>query len=180
MSRGDATLNQVGVDLVLAGSAIAGGRQYVRLSLPVTKPDEVLAVDAQDVTGDGDDDVLVRIRRDLRVEGQDEPVRSEHLVVYAAGSNTLARVFAAEVARQIGERRVESALKFAPKSIEVAPGSVRGFTEATYGWAQEKPGGALEPLLLPWSGVAKLRYEWQGDRFVLRTAPTAAPTKGKR
>jgi hypothetical protein len=180
MSRGDATLNQVGVDLVLAGSAIAGGRQYVRLSLPVTKSDEVLAVDAQDVTGDGDDDVLVRIRRDLRVEGQDEPVRSEHLVVYAGGSNTLARVFAAEVARQVGERRVESALKFAPKSIEVAPGSVRGFTEATYGWAQEKPGGSLEPLLLPWSGVAKLRYEWQGDRFVLRTAPTAAPTKGKR
>jgi len=176
MTRGDATLNQVGVDLVLAGSAIAGGRQYVRLSLPVTKSEEVLAVDAQDLTGDGDDDVIVRIRRDLRVEGQDEPVRSEHLVVYATGPNTLARVFAAEVARQVGERRVESALRFTAKSIEVTPGAARGFTEATYGWAQEKPGGALEPLLLPWGGIAKLRYEWHGERFALQ----APPAKGKR
>jgi hypothetical protein len=176
MTRGDATLNQVGVDLVLAGSAIAGGRQYVRLSLPVTKAEEVLAIDAQDVTGDGDDDVAVRIRRDLRVEGQEEPVRSEHLVVYATGPSTLARVFAAEVARQVGERRVESVVKLAAKAIELAPGAARGFTEATYGWAQEKPGGSIEPLLLPWGGVAKLRYEWQGDRFALR----APPAKGKR
>ncbi len=167
MSRGgEATLTQVGQDLVLHGPAIAGGRQYVRLSLPVGKPEEVLSIEARDLTGDGDDDVVVRIARDLRVEGQEGAVRSEHLVVYAVGSSTLARVFAAEVARQHGDKRVESAVRFAPKSIELGPGSAKGWSEATYGWAQEQPGGSLEPLVLPWSNLGKLRYEWQGERFV--------------
>jgi hypothetical protein len=167
MARGgDATLTQVGQDLVLHGPAIAGGRQYVRLSLPVGKPEEVLAIEARDVTGEGDDDLIVRIARDLRVEGQEGAVRSEHLVVYAVGSSTIARVFAAEVARQLGDKRVESAVRFAPKTIELGAGSAKGWTEGTYGWAQEQPGGSLEPLVLPWSSLGKLRYEWQGERFV--------------
>jgi hypothetical protein len=176
MARGDATLNNVGVDLVLAGSAIAGGKQYVRLSLPATRPEEILAIEARDVTGDGNDDIVVRIGRELRVEGTEETVRSEHLLVYATGASTLARVFAAEVARQVGDRRVESAVKLAAKAIELTPGPSRGFTATSYGWAQEKPGGSLEPLLLPWGGVAKLRYEWLGDRFALQ----AVPAKAKR
>lgn len=167
LSRGgEATLTHVGQDLVLHGPAVGGGRQYVRLSLPIGKPEEVLAIEARDLTGEGEDDVVVRIARDLRVEGRDGTVRSEHLIVYAVTSSTLTRVFAAEVARQVGDKRVESAVRFAPKSIELSPGTVKGWSEATYGWAQEQPGGALEPLVLPWSGLGKLRYEWQLDRFV--------------
>ena len=171
---GEAALTQIDTDLVLHGAAIGGGRLFVRLTLPATKPDDVLSIDTRDVTGDGDDDVVVRVAREMRADGQVDPVRSEHLLVFAYGTGTLARVFSAEVARQVGESRVESTVRFTPKSIELTPGTAKGWTEATYGWAQEKPGAASEPLLLPWGGIAKLRFDWQGDRFV------AAGTKGKR
>jgi hypothetical protein len=172
---GDATLTQVDTDLVLHGPAIGGGRLFVRLTLPTAKADDVLDLEARDVTGDGDDDVIVRLARELRADGQTDPVRTEHLLVFAYGAGTLARVFSAEVARQVADKRVESDVRFSGKSIEITAGAAKGWTEATYGWAQEKPGGGVEPLVLPWGGIAKLRYEWQRDRF----APVTPP-KGKR
>jgi hypothetical protein len=41
-----------------------------------------------------------------------------------------------------------------------------GWNEQSYPWSQEQPGtGALEPLLLPWGGIASLRYTWNGTLF---------------
>jgi hypothetical protein len=50
-----------------------------------------------------------------------------------------------------------------------APGRATGWTEKTYPWAQDTPGsGSLEPLLLPWGGIASVRYAWNGTTFVTR------------
>ncbi len=175
LSRGaSAMVTQIGTDLVLHGGAVGAGRQYVRITLPIPNADDVLAIDARDVTGDGDDDLLVRMAKDLRTDGKDSLVRSEQLLVFAYGTGTLARVFAAELARQSGDRRVEGNVHFASKSIELSPGTAAGWTESSYAWAQEKQGGPLAPLLLPWSGIEKFRYEWRTDAFV------AVPSKPKR
>jgi len=49
--------------------------------------------------------------------------------------------------------------------IDVRPGRAQGWTEKTYPFGQDRPGGALEPLLLPWGGVAHLRYSYNGTAF---------------
>jgi hypothetical protein len=49
--------------------------------------------------------------------------------------------------------------------VDVRPGVARGWTEKTYPWPQDKPGGSIEPLLLPWGGVPSLRYSWNGTQF---------------
>ena len=53
-------------------------------------------------------------------------------------------------------------------TVDVRPGLARGWTKRTYPWAQEQPGGALEPLLLPWGGVPNLRYAWDGAKFAVK------------
>ena len=41
-----------------------------------------------------------------------------------------------------------------------------GWTAQNYPWPQEQPGtGAVEPLLLPWGGIERLRYAWNGKEF---------------
>jgi hypothetical protein len=50
----------------------------------------------------------------------------------------------------------------------VRPGAAKGWTQQTYPWPQEKPGGSIEPLLLPWSNIPNLHYAWNGSAF----APT--------
>jgi hypothetical protein len=51
--------------------------------------------------------------------------------------------------------------------VDVRPGVARGWSDKSYPWPQDKPGGAIEPLLLPWGGVPSLRYTWDGNRFTL-------------
>jgi hypothetical protein len=87
-------------------------------------------------------------------------------------SDSMNRVFAIETAREQSGKRVQGLVQFIPapggKAFDVlsAPGRATGWTEKTYPWAQDAPGsGNVEPLLLPWGGIASVRYRWNGTQF---------------
>jgi hypothetical protein len=76
------------------------------------------------------------------------------------------RIFAAELGRAIGRKRVYGAVRFGSGSIELAPGGATEWTAATYPFTQDSgPTGGLEPLLLPWGGAQPVRYRWSNGAF---------------
>ena len=159
-------------DLVVFGPGFRSGKGYAYVTLAeFADSDAIKDVSARDLTGDGAADIVVRGERQLK--GAGAAVVSEVVVVYSIRGETPERVFAIETAREQGGNRIQGLVQFLPgasgKSLDVLamPGRATGWTERTYPWAQDQPGsGDTEPLLLPWGGVARVRYTWNGTRFV--------------
>jgi len=158
-------------DLVVFGPGLRSGTGYVYLTLgEFADSGDIKDVSARDLTGDGAADIIVRGERQLGSAGA--VVASELMVVYSMRGETLARIFAIETAREQGLNRVQGLVQFIPavsgKSFDVlaTPGRATGWTEKTYPWAQDQPGsGNTEPLLLPWGGISRVRYTWNGTRY---------------
>jgi hypothetical protein len=87
------------------------------------------------------------------------------LLVFKVENEAIRRVFAAEVGRAIGRKRVATAVRFAGGAIELGPGTAVEWTQGTYPFSQDTaPVGGLEPLILPWGGPT-LRYRWKNGAF---------------
>lgn len=161
----------VGRDIVVLGPAFKGGTGYARLSLTQFADDkDASELTVRDLTGDGAAEILVRGVRRVSASGG-ERVDVDGLFVYQAKGGALARVFAIETGREVSGKRVQGLVQFVPAKggkgfdVDVRPGVAKGWTEKTYPWPEDKPGGAIEPLLLPWSGTKALRYSWNGSQF---------------
>ena len=164
----------IGRDIVVLGPGFKGGTGYARISLAQFADDkDVSEMTARDVTGDGAAELVVRgVRHVTTPTG--ENVAIDGLFIYTVNGGTIARVFAVETGRELAGKRVQGLVQFVPAKggkgfdVDVRPGIARGWTEKTYPWPQDKPGGTMEPLLLPWGGVASLRYAWNGTQFTTR------------
>jgi hypothetical protein len=159
----------LGKDIVVYGPGFKGGTQYAFLTLSqFDDPSDIRDVSARDLTGDGGADLLVRGTRHVRPG----PVDLDVLFIYQVKSGSLARLFGIETGRSQGAKRAQGLVQFVPSKdgrtfdIDVSPGRVTGWTQKTYPWAEDAPGGgAVEPLLLPWSGVTRRKYVWNGTTF---------------
>lgn len=166
---GDGAVERVLVhdrDVVVFGKGYKGGTGYAYLTLAqFAKATDVLQVTARDVTGDGKAEILVT--GVLRVKGPGgDPVTREALLVFQVSDEGLRRIFAAEVARAMGKKRVTAKVRAGGGWIELGPGSAREWTAATYPFTQDtSANGGLEPLLLPWGGATPVRYRWRGQAF---------------
>jgi hypothetical protein len=127
---------------------------------------------ARDVTGDGNADLDVRVTVRRSAPGSRDPVDLDVLLVYQVQGDAITRIFAIETGRSQAKNRVQGLVQFIPSSngkafdIDTQPGRVTGWTEKSYPWGQEQPGsGSLEPVLLPWGGIAHVRYSWNGSSF---------------
>ncbi len=165
----------VGKDLVVFGPGFRGGNQYATLTLQqFDAPADVTDVSARDLTGDGGADLVVRGKRHITPPGGGDTVDLEAMFVYEVKGAQIARVFAIETAREQGGKRVQGLVQFVPArggksfDIDVRPGVAKGWTEKTFPWREEKPGGAVEPLLLPWGTIGSLRYTYNGTSYVTR------------
>jgi hypothetical protein len=166
----------VGRDIVVLGPGFKNGTGYASITLnQFTDPSDVKDVSARDLNGDGAADLVVRGVRHVTAAGSSEPLDIEAMFVYEIKNDALSRIFAIETAREQGQKRIQGLVQFVPASdhkqfeIDVRPGIAKGWTEKSYPWAQEQPqAGALEPLLLPWGGIASLRYAWSGTAFSLK------------
>lgn len=162
----------VGRDLVILGPGIRNGMGYARLSLSQFESDkDVSEVTARDVTGDGLAEILVRGARHVAPAGGGERVDVDGLFIYQVRGDGMARILSIETGRGQGNRRVQGLVQFVPAKggkgfdVDVRPGAAKGWTEKTYPWPQEKPGGAMEPLLLPWGKVPQMRYTFNGTAY---------------
>ncbi len=164
----------VGRDIVVLGPGFRGGTGYARLSLSQFEADSnVEELTARDVTGDGAAEIVVRgVRRITTPQG--EHVESAGLYIYQVKGGNIARVFAVETGRELAGKRIQGLVQFVPAKsgkgfdVDVRAGVARGWDSKTYPWPQDKAGGAVEPLLLPWGAVSSLRYTWNGSQFELR------------
>ena len=163
-----------GRDLVVTTDS--GSYAFVTMTRFASDKD-VLSVSAQDLTPDGREEIVVRGVMKAKLtggSGGDQEVVREVLLVYApkvsGGSVTLQPVFAAEVARSIGDKRVETNVKLVPAKgttagkIELAKGTAKGWSSTTYPFQKETPTAGLEPMVLPWSSETAT-YSWNGEKF---------------
>jgi hypothetical protein len=161
----------VGRDIVVLGPGFKSGTGYARMSLTQFADDkDVSELTARDVTGDGAAELVVRGVRHVTTPAGDR-VDVQALFIYQVKSGAIARVFSVETSREQSGKRVQALVQFVPSKtgkgfdVDVRPGVARGWTEKTYPWPQDKPGGSIEPLLLPWGGISSLRYAWNGTQF---------------
>ena len=163
----------VGRDIVVLGPGFKGGNGYARMSLTQFSDDkDVSELTARDVTGDGAAELVVRGVRHVTTPSG-EQVAVEALFIYQVKGGAITRVFSIETGRELSGKRIQGLVQFVPAKggkgfdVDVRPGVARGWTEKTYPWPQDKPGGSIEPLLLPWGGVSSLRYAWNGTQFAV-------------
>lgn len=161
----------VGRDIVVLGPGFQGGTGYGRMSLTQFADDkDVSELTARDLTGDGAAELVVRgVRRvDAPSEGE---VAVDVLTIYQVKGGSIGRIFAIETGRGVGAKRVQGLVQFVPSKsgkgfeIDVRPGLAKGWTEKTYPWPQDPPGGAMAPLLLPWGKIPNLRYAFDGSKY---------------
>ena len=161
----------IGRDIVVLGPGFKGGNGYARMSLTqFTDDKDISELTARDVTGDGAAELIVRGVRHVTTP-QGDNVSVDGMFIYQVKGGAIARVFAIETGRELSGKRVQGLVQLVPSKggkgfeIDVRPGVARGWTEKTYPWPQDKPGGAIEPLLLPWGGVSSMHYAWNGSQF---------------
>jgi len=164
-----------GKDLVVFGKGFRQGLSYAFITIGVTDPKDIVDVTARDVTGDGKAEVIVRAvlhAKASKALGGDV-VERRALMIYGIKDEALARVFAAETSRAVGDKEILGAVAFEPGKrgleIELRPARALGWTEQSYPFpADSTTAGGLEPLLLPWGNASKRRYHWDGGAFVLQ------------
>jgi hypothetical protein len=172
---GDARPERVllfGRDIVVLGPGIKDGVGYTFATLQqFADASDVKDLSARDLTGDGAADLVVRGVRHLA--SGTARVDVEEMFVYQVTEDAIMRVFGIETARERNGKRVQGLVQFIPapggKTFDIlaAPGRAAGWNAKTYPWGQEQPGaGDVEPLLLPWGGIASIRYSWNGSQFV--------------
>lgn len=160
-----------GRDIVVLGQDFKNGKGYARISLTqFADAGDVSGVVTQDLTGDGRAELVVRGVRHIKT-AQGQNVDVDALFVYQVKSGNIGRVFAIETGREMSGKRVQGAVQFVPArggkgfDIDVRPGVAKGWTKESYPWPQDRAGGQIEPLLLPWSGTDGVRYTWNGTQF---------------
>jgi hypothetical protein len=160
-------------DLVIFGKGFKGGTGYSFLSLSqFTKGTDITEVSAIDVTGDGKAEIIVQgtLHANASAEAGGGTVDRDVMLVYKIDGDGLKRVFAAEIGRAIGKKKVSGAYRFVKSGkgveIELASGKAAEWTAASYPFTQDtSANGGIEPLLLPWSNLGPVRYRWNGSAF---------------
>jgi hypothetical protein len=163
-----------GKDLVVFGKGFRQGQSYAFITIGVTDAKDIVDVTARDFTGDGKAEIVVRAvlhAKASKALGGDV-VERRALMIYGIKDDALARVFAAETSRAVGENEVLGAIAFEPGKrgleIELRPARALGWTEKSYPFPPDTTtAGGLEPLLLPWGAPSKRRYHFDGNAYVL-------------
>jgi hypothetical protein len=162
----------VGRDIVVLGPAIQGGNGYAKISLTQFADEkDITEVTTRDVTGDKGAEILVRGMRHVQPPQGADRVDISALFIYRVAGSSLQRIFSIETGREQGANRVQGQVQFVPAKggkgfdIDSRPGAAKGWTDKTYPWPQDKPGGSIEPLLLPWGKIPSVRYSWNGTQY---------------
>lgn len=160
-------------DVVVFGKGFKGGTGYTFLSLQqFASSSDITEVTAKDLTGDGKAEILVKgvVHANAPPSAGGGTVDREVVIVLQMVGDGLKRVFAAEVGRAIGKKKIIGSFRVVGAGrgveIELAPGSAIEWTDKTYPFNQDTGTvGGFEPLLLPWGGNKPQRYKWGGAGF---------------
>jgi len=160
----------IGHDIVVFGPGFKGGTSYAYVTV---NDMELREMNARDLTGSGTADLVVRAGAKKTDSQSSDPVEFDLLLLYQVRSDSIVRTLAIETGREQAGKRIQGLVQFIPAGagkgfdVDAQPGRATGWTQANYPWRQEQPGsGPIEPILLPWGGIARVKYSWNGSQFV--------------
>ena len=148
--------------MVVAGKTLGVlSEGYAFLGLPVASPRDLIGVELVDFGGTGKSSIVVTYREHGGGGSRDV------LGIWAAKPDGFARIFAHEIAKQVGASRLTNRYEIVPRKgknargrdLVIQIGDVTGFTAETW---NETPAGDMAPILLPW-GEKKIET-WHFDR----------------
>jgi len=148
--------------LVAAGKFLAVvSESYNYVELPVASARDVLSVELDDVTGTGRSCAVVRT-----VERGNGGSR-EVLSIWSFKGGQWSRLFAHEIAKQLGRARLTDIWQLVPRGrgkrgldLIIKPGEVTGFTAETW---NETPATDMVPILLPWGDKKQEVWHFDND-----------------
>lgn len=160
-----------GRTLVLVGPSYQQGRAYTSVTLPMNDGDEVLSLRTADITDDGKVEAVVTLRRAVtaQVQGLSLPSTQDMVFAYSFEGTHRGRVFAAEIARRVGNNALVHQLvlprgrRGAEITLEV--GHPVGWTRETWPF-HDAPSQGIEALVLPWESARRVTWRWTGAGFV--------------
>jgi len=157
-------------DLVLFGPGIRDGRAFAATTLSAFEKDgDLKKVESHDVTGDGRHEIIVRgvVRAKMPKDLGGGELLREVVYIYALRRGALERIFGAELGRVVGSKSVRAKLSLGRGRLTLKAGQARGYDEKSYPWRQktEPEANGFEPLVLPWSGVDRVRLAYDGKVF---------------
>jgi hypothetical protein len=160
----------IGRDIVVFGPGFKGGNAYAYLTLSqFNDASDIEEMTTRDLTGDGAAELIVRGVRHLNAQGAGA-IDMHVMFVYQLKSGVITRIFGIETARAQGTKRIQGTVQLVAgqahaTDVDVHVAHAQGWTDKTYPFTQDQPGGALEPLLLPWGGIDHVRYAYNGTAF---------------
>jgi hypothetical protein len=144
---------------VLGGDITGGG--YFFMTLPVHKPAHVLRFAIKDMNGDGQDEILMRLRQMKNNRGR------EIYVVYRYDNRKLNVVFGHEVVHRVDNKILLNDYRYikTKNGIDMvfAVGRCRGFNSRNH---VAHPPKDLQGILTPWGEKKKVRYRFNADSYV--------------
>lgn len=145
--------------VLMAGKFLAfSGKAYAYLEMAPSRGD---IKDVQLIALDGDKQAVA-----LRIAEHGSGGGREVLRIYHLAGGRFESLFATEVAKEQGARRLTVQVNFTKKGksteLELVPQPAVGFSEASYG---ELPAEDMIPILLPWQDK-KTRYVFKSGKFV--------------
>ncbi len=149
-----------GLDLIVVGTEFRNGTGWFQYQLPAATPADIVDLGAADVTGDGRSEIIVRIRQ--MISG----IRRDVLVVHQFTPTGFPVLLQREILREQGASRIENEIRTEGGRLEIAPGTARGWDQASWPYAPTTAPGpdGIEPLLLPWTGQT-VRYRFASGRL---------------
>jgi hypothetical protein len=148
-----------GTRMVVVGSAFRDGTGWFDFGIPAASEGDLLGVTVADVTGEDRAEIFFRIRQTIG------DVRREVLVVCHFVPEGFETLLTREIAREQAGQRIENELVTGGGHLEIRPGTSRGWTAATWPFAESPGPDGVEPPLLPWRD-GPLRFRYAGGRLV--------------
>ncbi len=158
-----------GRDLVAFGEGFRQGRGYAVASLSMFEKDrDISSVKVRDVTGDGRSEIIIAgtLRTPAPEHVKVDKLEHKVVLIYQLHGNIFRSIFAAELERIIGKKRIVGSIRYGAKYVELRRGRAVGYTEKTYPFGPKAtPNSDVYPVLLPWNKPASVRYRWNGQNF---------------
>jgi hypothetical protein len=147
--------------VVVLGPGYREGKSYDFFALPVRRGGDVQRAQLLDLTGDGKQELIVRMR-----QGNEQGTRDVWQVL-GIRQQGIRPLWGVELRKATADGHIEADLKLrrarkGPPLLEVRAGGAEGLGPDTY---REAPARDVEPILLPWGPVRARRYQWQGASF---------------
>jgi hypothetical protein len=143
--------------LYFLGPTYKSGKQWLNMDFG----QDVVAIDAKDVTGDGKVDLIAT----LRTKGTSSTRDAVYVYQFVGtkGAETPKAVFAHETTIVDGSKMLKDLVSFGSKGIDVTYVAAKGWSASDY---DQPTSSDIDPILLPWGTVKSRSFVFKSGMFV--------------